>query len=465
MRKRLIRIINNHHRIHKMSLSAYGKYHSPKLKKEFHSRISEINPAEYLNVSQKPNLNVIIIVIDALRNSNMSGQGYFRATTPFLDSLKSRFTAICASSWTYPSVASILTGLYPHNHNATITGKIKNFDKLENFKKISDSILTLPEILFLLRYRVYFGTAIDTAFHPLRGRVVPRRYDAVTRAEDLFNDLMKWITKNKGERLFAYVHLGDLHVPLNPPDDYRNFFGDVKELIGINFWNYGKPEVHKSTDEGFQEYRVNRELLYDNTLRYVDGEIERLFHFLEDAGLVDSTVFIITADHGEEFWEHAEVEAKTFYDPRGCYGLGHGHSVFNEAIEVPLLISGPVPAIKPAHFVSTVDITPTIMDLLKVNHYMRFDGRSVFEAGKDRILLNEASGYGYEKKALIIGRYKLIYSKDDGIEWVFDLEKDPKEQHPIMDKEVTSVFVEKLHQILREDEKRKIREIARKTSL
>lgn len=63
------------------------------------------------------------------------------------------------------------------------------------------------------------------------------------------------------------------------------------------------------------------------------------------------------------------------------------------------------------------------------------------------------------------GRYKLIYSKDDGIEWVFDLEKDPEEQHPIVDRAVTSVFVDKLLRMLKEDEKRKIREIARKRSL
>ena len=63
------------------------------------------------------------------------------------------------------------------------------------------------------------------------------------------------------------------------------------------------------------------------------------------------------------------------------------------------------------------------------------------------------------------GRYKLIYSKDDGIEWVFDLEEDPQELNPILDGEVTSVYVEKLLQILREDEKRKIRETTRKKSL
>jgi len=437
---RLRRKIESHRIAHKLALNVYGGYQNIRLKREFQSRIKQMNPDEYLDVSNKPNLNVIIVVVDALRNSCLSSRGYFRETTPFLDSIQSQFSAISASSWTYPSVASILTGLFPHNHNAIITGKIKHFDQLENFQKLKGDILTLPEMLFFLGYRIYFGTAIDTAFYPLRGRVVPKRYDAITQAEDIFNDLMKWITKNKRERLFAYVHLGDLHGPLNPPDNFRNYFGDVKDLPKIDLGSSGKFRDWENTNEKVREaYTENAKLLYDNILRYVDGEIESLFHFLEDAGLVDSTVFIITADHGEELGEHAEMEARSFYDPRGFYGIGHGHSVFNEVIEVPLLISGPVPAINPTHFVSTVDIMPTIIDLLEINHNIRFDGQSVFEAGKDRILLNEASGYGYEKKALIVGRYKLIYSKDDGVEWLFDLEKDPQEQHPIVDKEVTSV--------------------------
>jgi arylsulfatase A-like enzyme len=457
--------IRRHRRTRKLAWNAYRRFEALRLKREFSSRISAINPDDYLDTSCKPNLNVIIIIIDALRNSSLSCRGYDRETTPFLDSSKSRFTAISASSWTYPSVASILTGLYPHNHNAIIAGDIKHFDKLENFQKVNHDILTLPEMLYLLGYRIYFGTAIDTAFYPLRTRVIPKRYDSSTPADDLLSDLTKWISKTKGERLFAYVHLGDLHVPLNPPDDFRHFFGNVKELFAINFWNFNRPEAQKSTDEEFQEYRRNRQLLYDNTLRYVDNAIERFYNGLRDIGLADSTILIVAADHGEELWEHAAIEAGSFYDPRGCYGIGHGHSVFNEAIEVPLCISGPVPDMISSYLVSTVDIVPTIIDLLEVSYKMRFDGRSVFEAGEDRLLLNEASGYGYEKKALIIGRHKLIYSKDDGIEWVFDLEKDPQEQHPIVDREMTSKFVEKLLHMLKEDEKRKIRDITRRENV
>jgi arylsulfatase A-like enzyme len=420
-------------------------YHRLEGKREFYSRIRQIDPDKYLDTSHTPNLNVIIITVDCMRNSNLSSQGYFRETTPFLDSIRTRFTAISAAPWTYPSVASILTGLYPHNHNAIIAGDIKHFDRIDSFQKLRGDILTLHELLFLLGYDIYFGTGIPAAFWSVKGRVILRLCDDSAVANDLLSDLTKWISKNGKRKFFAYAHLADLHTPFNTPESYRHFFADVKEQPNLDFYNW--------------------ELLYDNSLRYVDSAIERLFHFLKDTGIMDRTIVVVTGDHGEEFSEHRKLEAEYFYDQRGLYGLGHAHNVFNEIIQVPLLMSGPIPDRKSDHLVSTVDIMPTIIDLLGISHKMRFDGRNIFESAEERPLLSEAVACGYEKKALVIGRYKLIYSKDDGVEWLFDLEKDPGEQHPIVDKEVTSIFMEKLHHILRDDEKRKIREIASKKGL
>ncbi len=182
-------------------------------------------------------------------------------------------------------------------------------------------------------------------------------------------------------------------------------------------------------------------------------------------GLADSTILIVTGDHGEEFWEHTDLEAAHFYRQNPVHGFGHGHSVFDELIQVPLLMTGPLPDTKPAHLVSTVDIVPIIVDLLGITHKMRFHGQNIFESDGEKPLLSEASAIGYEKKVLVVGRYKLIYSRDDGVEWLFDLEKDPQEQHPIVDKEVTSVFVGTLLQMLRSDDRSKIREFVKRKGL
>jgi arylsulfatase A-like enzyme len=464
MRDRLVPIIKRNRLVYKIARYLYAEYGRLRSKKDYYFRIQKLNAVDYLDGSIKSGLNVIILVVDCLRGSQLSCRGYPRETTPFLDTLGCKFRAISASCWTHPAVASLLTGLYPHNHNAIMGGKIKNFEQLENLYTIRKQIVTLPEILNLSGYRSYFGTAVNVASYPFKGRGIPELHERSASAEELVTDLTGWISKKSGP-FFAYLQLGDLHEPLNPPQNFRNFFGKVKDLPRIDRWNFGKPEMQQGAR--FQEYRENRILLYDNALRYVDHAIEKFYATLKDMGLLDSTILIITADHGEEFWEHAALEAENFYDPRGAYGVGHGHNVFNEIIEIPLLISAPaMPSRQSGHLVSMVDIMPTVLDLLEVRHKLEFDGQSIFsEQEPERPLLSEASGFGYEKKALIIGRFKLIYSQDDGVAWVFDLEKDPQELHPITDQGVASMFVDKLSEIQKRSKKRRIREIIAEKNL
>ncbi len=442
----------------------HQRYVTSTYKREFLSRIKSLDASAYLDTNKRPNLNVIILVVDCLRNRQLSCQGYPRKTTPFFDSFPLRKSAISASCWTYPSVASILTGLYPHNHRATIVGKTKNFDELSNFRRMSGPIITMPEMFFLLGYETYFATAIDPAFYSLKGRVLPKRYDLNTKAKDLLSDLAKWIAKKRDTPFFAYLQLGDLHEPLIPPNDFRNFFAHVEDIPKLDFWSFRTMEEQHGQD--FQRYRENKVLLYDNALRYVDHAVEMFYSKLEVLGLVDSTLFVVTADHGEEFWEHASLEAACFFDPRGYYGVGHGHNVFNEVIQVPLLLTGPNILDERGSFpCSTVDIVPTILDLLQVDHYLELDGRSILEQETHAPLLSEASGYGYEKKALIDGALKLLYSKYDGVAWVFDLEKDPNELHPIDDKNMVSTLIDRLAQVSVRDEKQRIRRAIKKISL
>ncbi|WP_460040827.1 sulfatase [Thermococcus atlanticus] len=442
----------------RMALKLWRQYQEMKARRDFYSRIKTLGFEKYIDTSNRPDINVIILTLDCLRYSNLSFAGYHRETTPFLDSLRVKFRAISAAPWTYPSVASILTGLYPHNHNAYIHSKVKNFDTLKSFKPIRKSVLTLPEVLFALGYDLYFGTSIDVATYPLKGRVVPERYSADIPAGIVLKDFKKWVSKRR-KPFFAYLHLGDLHGPI-PEMHLQGHFGKVEPIPNITTWDFRKPE--EQNGEHFKNYVYNRTLLYDNALRYLDEQIEDLYDYLEKIGVLNNTIIVITADHGDEFWEHARLEAENFYDPRGYYGVGHGHNVFNEVIEVPIILDGALE--RKGDFieerVSHVDIMPTILDLLGVSHNLIFDGQNLFEVrNKKRPLLSEAAGYGYEKKVLILGRYKLLYAPDDGVEWLFDLKKDASEQHPIKDKDVTSIFVNKLKKMLEMDEKRKLGEV------
>ncbi|AEH25446.1 sulfatase [Pyrococcus yayanosii] len=402
---------------------------------------------KFIDFSSKPDKNVILITVDCLRNDHISYNGYQRETTPFLKSIRGyKASLIATSPWTYPAIASLLTGFYPHNHGAVLEGEDRKFD-LSKLKPLKENILTLSEILALFDYATYFNSGIDLAFLSVRRRFHEQRLSSLTDAESILNELERWI-KNQDNNFFAHVHLKDLHEPISPPNEFYNYFGEVKKLPKIEYWGeFQKPENQKGGK--FEEFRENKLLLYDNTLRYVDYVLEQFHTFLEDKGLIDNTILVITADHGEEFWDHAELEAGYFYDVRGYAGVGHGHSVFNELIEVPLIIMGPdIPKKREEDKpVSGVDIVPTLMDLLGIQHNILFDGINIFKAPKKRLILSENTIHGHEKKALVYGKLKFMYSPGDNVAWIFNLKNDPNEQNPIIDEELSEMFIEKLSKV------------------
>ncbi|AHF81403.1 sulfatase [Thermococcus paralvinellae] len=429
------------------------------------TQVSRLNVQNIIDMDNIEKHNIVLITLDCLRYSNLSFAGYFRETTPFIDSAPNKFRAFAAAPWTYPSVASIMTGLYPHNHNAYLHGKIKDVGNLNQFRAISRNVLTLPEILLWAGYDVGMVTSIAVAAYSLRNRITSKVYPGTAPAEKVFNYAEKWI-KNSQNPFFIYIHLGDLHGPLYPPRKFRDYFGKVKILPKIRTWAYTKPEEQQG--KNFEEYKYNRILLYDNTLRYLDYAIEKFYKRLKAIGKAENTVFILTSDHGEEFWEHAKIESKYFYDNRGIYGVGHGHNVFNEVIEVPIVIWGePIEKISGVtNSISSVDIMPTILDILNIHYFAKLDGISLFQKrDKKRPILSEATGAGYEKKALIIGKYKLLYSPYDNVEWVFDLESDPYEHNPILDEELVKIFKEMLRKIYQKDEAEKISQIIKSRKL
>ncbi|GAB6136517.1 sulfatase [Thermococcus prieurii] len=411
----------------------------------FKKRLKEL---ESLNIEIRDRLNVLVVVADCLRFKNTSLSGYERDTTPFLSSLRNSGKAAATAPWTHPSVASIMTGLYPHNHGAYIHSKVRDFNNPRNIKGIRRKLLTLPEIAGANGYGVYFATSIDVATFPLRGRTPVRVYPAETRGEKIINDFLKWLEGLRERNFFAYLHLGDTHEPLNPPREFRDYFGRIKRIRNIDRWSFQRPEEQRG--KKFEEFKRNKLLLYDNTIRYVDWLFERLYRELERRGLLESTLLVFTADHGEEFWEHAELEAGNFYDPRGVYGVGHGHNVFNEILEVPLAVEGPVKSMRMENR-SLVDLAPTILEVWGVEPPYELDGRSLSRKPR-KFLLSEATGYGYEKKALTVGGVKLLYAPEDGVEWVFLLERDPGETKPITDRELVEVMRKKLLSILARDE-------------
>lgn len=355
--------------------------------------------------------NVVVIVIDTLRTDHLHFHGYGRDTTPFLTALAARsadFTrAYAGSSWTAPATASIFTGLYPFQHGV-VMGLLAQKQSLKKdptiqINRIPDKVRTMPEFFKDNGYRT-FGISDNPnishkqGFHQGFDRLQTHRHAG---ARNLNEKLLAWEKEiAAADPYFLYIHYNDPHRPyklkLSPEEQTGVWLDDMKRR-------------------------------YDKEVALVDGCIRELYRRF---GWERDTLLVITADHGEEMME------KGFY--------GHGLSLYNTVIRVPLLfhfpgsrrvLAGPVAA-----EVSTLDILPTLGSLLG---FAKLGGLAGVDIGP---LLQDRSGQIPERtlfshlqlkavgkpdrvqKAAIAGDLKYIFQAPEAVSLLFDLQQDPRER-------------------------------------
>jgi arylsulfatase A-like enzyme len=313
--------------------------------------------------------NVLVVVVDTMRGDSMSALGYARPTTPKMDQLAREGVlferAFSTSSWTLPAHASMLTGRYPHEHDAA--GQL-----------MSSAFPSLPEVLLTRGYRTgafsansyrfderrfgrgfqrfedIFTSLPDMAIHTLYGRkldVLLLKYimeDYPTRrsAADINEAFLRWLDRDRTKPFFAFLNYFDVHGPYLPPKPYRTKFSELS--------NPGLPRKRVVSDPQLTPLEAQGERdAYDGAIAYVDEQIGRLVQELEARGLGDNTVLIVTSDHGEGFGEHGS--------------FGHRNHLYREMIHVPLIIRAPgrVPAgARISTPVTNAAIPATVMELV-----------------------------------------------------------------------------------------------------
>jgi arylsulfatase A-like enzyme len=205
-------------------------------------------------------------------------------------------------------------------------------------------------------------------------------------------------------------------------------------------WYYTR--VTDLEDEVFLSFADHKRALYDGALRYIDDTFALLLERLEALGVAGRTVIAVTSDHGEEFWDHAEIERRLGGDPRDIWGVDHGHSLFQELLRVPLIVSGPgvaagrtVPCA-----ISLLDLAPTLLEVVGVPAAAGMRGVSRSPAlGPGPApsgcgwapVFAESPAYGINARSVLLGdRYKLI-ERADGVRLLFDLDEDPAERRDL----------------------------------
>ena len=387
-----------------------------------------------------------------MRWDHTSLAGYARNTTPVLAEIAQRGVvfenAYTAAPWTYPSVVSILTGLYPNRHRAVFGAEygdatLKGSSLLS---KPEERVLFLPEMLLLFGARTLIVGSVGPEvwfnaehFH----RYVPTTVDCCIR------ETVRFVAKRSSKRSFVYCHLQGPHAPLFVPRHYRGVFGRIPSVPRLCMWDFCDKEAENRA--GFEKYKEARIKLYDAALRYSDDLIGRLFSFLQKTGLIKKTLLIITADHGEELWDHFEEGVRYFRLPNR-YGIDHGHAVYEEVIHVPLILVAP--GVEPRRVetpCSLVDIVPTVLELCGLRTDFEFDGHNLLNLPEERTIFSESTIYGYQKKAVIKGGWKLHHCEGDGVTLLYNLAQDPHEKQ-----DLSMQFPHKVQELLAELQARQI---------
>ncbi|MEM6956755.1 MAG: sulfatase [Myxococcota bacterium] len=376
--------------------------------------------------------NVIMLTIDTLRASKLRPyNARTRVRTPaftaFANENANFQLAQSSENWTKPSVASILTSLFPVTHTAKNDGSV------------------LPSTTLMLS-EVFQRNNFDTASFLANGHVSREsgfgrgwdhytnyiRQNESTEAENVFGEAAEWIEEHKDNRFFVYIQTIDPHVPYDPPDNYLRMYDARTNYTGRvrNRSTAQQLSEAKNDDNYFDESDVRRlTALHDAEITQHDHFFGEFVDQLKDWDLWDNTIFVITSDHGEEFNEHGS--------------WGHGHSVYQELLHVPLAMRWPGVTDSGrsiTHAVSTMDIGPTVVEAAGLEVPEVFEGRSLvpfLQGGRRADPAVAFSDFQENRRVVVGGGWKLILRSS--LTYVlFNLERDPNErnelngrQHPI----------------------------------
>lgn len=347
--------------------------------------------------------NILLITVDALRADHLGCMGYHRNTTPKIDELAKKgilfSQTIANGSGTPSAVPPILTSTYPLMYGGYEYLSKDRITIAEILKKSGYSTAAFHSNVYLSkfygygrgfdvfyddlsidldesRYRKFrkFGRKFKT-FHKLclnylNGTIFAYRRNAWHLpyvSADIINKMtISWIKENKDSKFFTWVHYMDVHAPYMPPHEY------VKE-INKNISKYQVLKANRYYDTAnykakkISKMDVNNLIdLYDAGIKYMDSAIYSLINELEALGVLKETLVILTADHGEEFFEHGD--------------LSHHSKLYDELIHVPLIMYSPEFITENKVIedqVEHLDIAPTILDVLGVENYTNFVGDSL----------------------------------------------------------------------------------------
>jgi arylsulfatase A-like enzyme len=394
--------------------------------------------------------NLLLITLDTLRPDHLSVYGYDRPTSPSLLELakegitfEKTFTVAASSG---PSHATLVTGLYPAQH-----GLMSNGDE------INAKANTLAQTLDRAGYNTagFVGyhalnreAELDKGFKHFEFNPIPSHDHDKKEIEDdltgfvaVVDWLNSWIDNPKKSSFFIWLHVQNIHGSYDPPPPYKTMFGKISEPQHLDgFEGTFDPRCFNDLAQAWRNgimpdsFKDEAIALYDGEIRLVDDQLGQLFKMLKSFQIYDDTVIVIVSDHGEVLFE---LYGNGFYKQ----GPGHGARYVDASIHVPLIFK---PA-KHSRFdagrrvnklVSTIDLYPTVLELLRIPVPLGLPGESLTPQMRDpnysqtqgKIFFHEKP-WGVEYTGIRTDKWKYVEKVKDGVKstLLIDLMNDPKE--------------------------------------
>jgi arylsulfatase A-like enzyme len=412
--------------------------------------------------------NIVLVTIDTLRADHLSCYGYDRPTSPNIDAFAREATlftrAYSQSSWTKPATASLLTSHYPTMHGANLEvsrladaetlvfepmraagyitavfsgnpwitpeyGFDQGVDRFysvydERFARVTLLMQALKRVNRLVESQARVYNGVKTL---VQGELSTTARDARLNAEALL-----WLAAQGDRPFFAYLHYMSPHHPYDPPPPWDTKFNPHPHDPPVTYYPRKSFYFYEEGEPLSPDRLADMIGRYDGDIGFVDDVFGRLVAELRRTGLLERTVVIVTADHGEEFFEHRN--------------WGHGHSVYNELLHVPLIVRWPAafrPGARVDEPVMSADVVPTILALAGVAPTAPLAGQSLVPLGGGAALAGDDGDrvysellYRYGAGYSLQGRERKLVETVIGGETrqtLFDLTVDPREQRNVLD--------------------------------
>jgi len=360
------------------------------------------------------NPNVIVILLESITSDRLGIYGYKRNVTPNMDHLAKRslFFKNAYSTCTHSDYAQpgFLSSRY------MLTNEIRNFFNENHKRKMvwdifhekgyyttyfssEDDLWAGMNDYFNYDNLDIYSYSLSDGKYDYGSGLAKKDYDHIT-----MNKVIGWLDTYTYEKpFFMYMNLQGTHLPISYPDNFSFYKPDKNQPLN----NIIKIKNVESVN--------NR---YDNSIRYIDIQIGRLIDELNKKGIMNNTVILISSDHGHDFiWKH-KIN-------------GHGNSVYNDELKVPLLLY--IPDIKPRiipEAVSHIDVIPTLIDILKIKQPKEFMGKPMYK--------NNRFFFYAQNHKHFIGMYKddlkIIVDLNKKTAEVFNITQDPDEENNLINK-------------------------------